>query len=129
MVPLAGGLQRLAERVGRSRALHLALFSQPIKAVEANRLGIVSHVARDADFEDESRQFTQQLAEGPTRAYAAARTLLKAWSVGGTSAADMLTLDLGVDLFETADAAAGIRSRAAALETGMQPAPAAFVGR
>jgi hypothetical protein len=37
------------------------------------------------------------MATGPTRAYAAMRGMLKAWSNGGVSAADAVMLDLTMD--------------------------------
>lgn len=44
MAPLAGGLQRLAERVGRSRAISHVMLAQTLSAREAAALGIVAVV-------------------------------------------------------------------------------------
>src|ERR1700760_3057363 len=44
MLPLAGALQRLAERVGRGRASRFAMLGEPISGVEAGALGIATHV-------------------------------------------------------------------------------------
>ena len=42
-IPLAGGLQRLAERVGRARAAKLALLGEPFSGIIAGDLGIATH--------------------------------------------------------------------------------------
>jgi enoyl-CoA hydratase/carnithine racemase len=42
-IPIAGGLQRLAERVGRSRASRFAMLGEPISGALAGNLGIATH--------------------------------------------------------------------------------------
>jgi enoyl-CoA hydratase/carnithine racemase len=84
-IPLAGGLQRLAERVGRARAAKLALLGEPFSGITAGDLGIATLVVPEADLDETSRKLVDKLANGPTKAYAAARTILKAWSAGGIS--------------------------------------------
>ena len=44
MLPIAGALQRLAERVGRARASRFAMLGEGISGVEAGQLGIASHI-------------------------------------------------------------------------------------
>src|SRR5258708_6358289 len=44
MLPIAGGMQRLAERVGRARASRFSMLGEPILAKEAGELGIATHV-------------------------------------------------------------------------------------
>ena len=53
-IPLAGGLQRLAERVGRARALKLALLGEPFSGITAGDLGIATLVVPEADLDDAS---------------------------------------------------------------------------
>ena len=81
-IPLAGGLQRLAERVGRARAAKLALLGEPFSGIIAGDLGIVTLVVPEADLDETSRRLVDKLANGPTKACAAARTILKGM-VGG----------------------------------------------
>ncbi len=107
MLPIAGALQRLAERVGRARASRYAMLGEPITGNEAGALGIATHVAADADLNDVAEVLVQTLASGPTRSYAATRTLLKAWSSGGVAGADVVMLDVTMDLFNSADARRG----------------------
>src|SRR5271170_4262439 len=45
MLPIAGALQRLAERIGRARASRFAMLGEAISGAEAGQLGIASHVA------------------------------------------------------------------------------------
>src|ERR1700761_8310244 len=79
MLPIAGALQRLAGRVGRGRASCFAMLGDPIPGTLAGALGIVTHVVPAADVQKTAEALAQKLAVGPTRSYAATRTLLKAW--------------------------------------------------
>src|SRR5467141_3051357 len=49
MLPIAGALQRLAERVGRGRASRYAMLGEPISGSLAGQLGIASHVVPAAE--------------------------------------------------------------------------------
>src|SRR6266853_125764 len=49
MLPIAGALQRLAERVGRGRASRYAMLGEPISGREAGSLGIATHIAAEAE--------------------------------------------------------------------------------
>src|ERR1700692_2316250 len=89
MLPIAGALQRLAERVGRSRASRFAMLGEPISGDVAGELGIATHVAEPDELEKVARELVTRLADGPTLSYAATRTLLKTWSSGGVAGADI----------------------------------------
>src|ERR1700752_374764 len=80
MLPIAGALQRIAERVGRGRASGFAMLGEPISGTLAGQLGIASHVVPEADVAATAEALAKKLAVGPTRSYAETRTLLKAWS-------------------------------------------------
>src|SRR5580692_8526303 len=71
MLPLAGALQRLAERVGRARASRFAMLGEPIPGEMALQLGIATHVVPAAELTDAVNDLAGQLATGPTRSYAA----------------------------------------------------------
>jgi len=111
MLPIAGALQRLAERVGRARASRYAMLGEPITGAEAGSLGIATHVAPDAELNAAADTLARTLATGPTRSYAATRTLLKAWSSGGVATADLVMLDATMDLFDSVDAQRGFQHR------------------
>src|SRR5258708_25726245 len=80
MLPIAGALQRIAERAGRARASRLAMLGEPISGRDAGVFGIATHVVPEYELSATAAALARQLATGPTRADASARTLLKAWS-------------------------------------------------
>src|ERR1700732_3573024 len=76
MLPIAGALQRLAERVGRGRASRFAMLGDPISGALAGELGIATHVVPEAKLAQAASSLAETLATGPTKSYAATRTLL-----------------------------------------------------
>ena len=122
IVTILGGIYRVAERAGRSRAAEWALTSEKVPAATMERFGIVNRVVADADLLTEASAFARKAALGPTRAYAAHKALLRAWAVGGVAAADDAMFDIAMPLFETDDAQRGIRSAVDALNAG-RPRP------
>lgn len=83
MVPLAGRPQRLAECVGRARASRFVMLGEPIPGSPAGPLGIATQVVPETELARTTDALIKKLTVGPTKSYAAAGTLLKAWSVGG----------------------------------------------
>src|ERR1700693_4559485 len=79
MVPIAGGMQRLAAHIGRARAARMAIFGDKVPAPEGFKLGFVSHLVPAARLTQETGAVAHHLANGPTRAYGAVRALLKTW--------------------------------------------------
>lgn len=129
MLPIAGALQRLAERVGRGRASRFAMLGEPISGVLAGELGIASHVVPEAEVARTAESLARTLATGPTKSYAATRTLLKAWSAGGVPAADAMMLDITMDLFNTEDCTRGFLNTAEAFDRDVEPPDMVFHGR
>lgn len=129
MLPIAGALQRLAERVGRSRAARFAMLGEPIPAALALELGLAMEVVSPGELGAATERFASRLAQGPTRSYAATRTLLKAWSAGGIAAADAMMLDVTMDLFHTDDVQRGFVSTAAAFDAEVEPPALVFEGK
>ncbi|MEV8048321.1 enoyl-CoA hydratase/isomerase family protein [Streptomyces griseoluteus] len=128
MTALAGGVQRLAERVGRSRAMAQILLAETITATEAKQMGLVHRVVADDELPAAADALGAQLAAGPTRSYAATKALFKAWSNGGVSSADALLLDLSMDLFTTADAQNAFAAVTHAIQAGEAVVPPVFTG-
>lgn len=114
-LPLAGGVQRLAERIGRARAIRHVLLAEPIFGKAAVDLGVATHSAADGALEQIADELVQHLATGPTISYSKASTLLRAWSSGGVAAADRITTQLGAGLLDTKDGAEGMAIAVAAL--------------
>src|SRR5260370_6379562 len=71
MLPIAGALQRLAERAGRARASRFSMLGEPILGKQAGELGIATHVVPEANLDAEANTLAKRLASGPTRSYAA----------------------------------------------------------
>jgi enoyl-CoA hydratase/carnithine racemase len=129
IVTLLGGIYRVAERAGRSRASEWALTSEEVPAPVMAAAGVVNRVVSDGALLPEATAFAQRVAKGPARAYATHKALLRAWAVGGIDAADEAMVDMAMPLFETQDVKAALTSAVHALEAG-EPRPAfAFQGR
>jgi enoyl-CoA hydratase/carnithine racemase len=105
MLPGAGGIQRIADRLGRARTIRMMMLAEPISGEQAGALGIATHVVSAAELQKATTDLALKLSTGPTRAYAAIKGLMKAWSPG-VAAADLLLSDLSADLYESKDAAA-----------------------
>jgi enoyl-CoA hydratase/carnithine racemase len=129
MLPIAGALQRIAERAGRARASRFAMLGEPISGREAGELGIATHVVPEKDLAATAAALAKQLATGPTRSYAATRTLLKAWSSGGVAAADLVMLDVAMELYDGPDAQRGFVSTADAFNKDIEPPILVFEGK
>lgn len=129
MFPVAGALQRLADRVGRTQANRIIMLGEPIPGAQAAQLGVASHVTPDAELDAVAEALIGRLAEGPTRAYASIRAMFKAWSGGGVPQADAVMIDLAADLYDTQDAIRGFAHSAKAFDEGVPPTPIAFEGK
>jgi enoyl-CoA hydratase/carnithine racemase len=103
LTPSMGGPQRLAERAGPARARELVYTGELYDAGTLERWNVVNRVLPDAGFADAARAFARRLAEGPTRAHAATKAIVRAQLAGGTRAADEVTPAISGALFGTAD--------------------------
>ena len=115
---MLGGVYRVAERVGRARAFEWAMTSEQVPAVTMEKFGVINRVVADAELVPAAEAFARKLAAGPTRAHAAHKALLRAWAVGGVSAADEMMFDVTMPLFDTDDVKRGIPSAVKALKAG-----------
>ncbi len=122
IVTVLGGIYRVAERAGRSRASEWAMTSERVSAATMERFGVINRVVPDAQLLGEARAFAAKIAAGPTRAYAAHKALLRSWAVGGVAAADEAMLDVAMPLFDTYDVQRGLKSAVEALKAG-KPRP------
>ena len=104
-MPMAGGVQRMADRIGRTRAALYAMLTLPMTGETAGELGLASFVVPEDEVESRALDLVQELANGPTLGYAAVRQILKVWSSGGVAGADAVMLDVGLPLRAAADAA------------------------
>jgi enoyl-CoA hydratase/carnithine racemase len=128
MVPLAGAVQRIAAAAGPYHAARIAMLMPAVTASEAAALNLVAEVVPDAELDKTAADLAGRLAEGPTRGYAAIKSLVKAHG-GGVAVADTLMADLTMDLYESADARNSIPQLATALAAGNLPPDITWLGR
>jgi 2-(1,2-epoxy-1,2-dihydrophenyl)acetyl-CoA isomerase len=91
LVPDYGLAQTLTEIVGAKRAADIFMTSQTLTADDALRLGIVSRVYPDEQFEQEALDLAQKLASGATLALGMTKKLLQA--ARQTSTLDFMALE------------------------------------
>lgn len=103
LTPSMGGPQRLAERAGPARARELIYSGDLYGAATLERWNVVNRVLPDEGFAEAAREFALRLANGPTRAHAATKAIVRAQVEGGTRAADEVTPQISGALFATED--------------------------
>jgi enoyl-CoA hydratase/carnithine racemase len=105
------------------------MLGEPILGAQAGQLGIATQVVPEAQLAQATEALAKKLAVGPTKSYAATRTLLKAWSAGGVAAADGMMLDITMDLYTTEDSTRGFLNTAEAFDRDVEPPDMIFHGR
>ena len=120
LITLMGGVQRVAERAGRTRAIRWAMTSERVPAREMLEAGVITEVVPDGRLLAVAYGWAERLAKGPTLAHAAHKAMLNAWSNGGVAAADGLIPEQAEQLWRTQDARRGIASAQDALRRGVE---------
>jgi enoyl-CoA hydratase len=123
LTPSMGGPQRLAERAGPARARELIYTGELYDAVTLEQWNVVNRVLPDDGFAEAAHAFALRLANGPTRAHAATKAIVRAQLAGGTRAADEVTPEISGALFATQDLQNAVASF---LEDG--PGKASYAG-
>ena len=124
LTPAMGGTQRLAERAGPARARELVMTGELFDAATLERWNVVNRVWPDEGFDAAARELATKIANGPTRAHAATKAIVRAQLDGGVMRADSVVPRVAGDLFETEDLKGAVRSF---LERG--PGHATYEGR
>jgi enoyl-CoA hydratase len=124
LTPSMGGPQRLAERAGPARARELVMTGELYDAATLERWNVVNRVLPDEGFDEAARAFALRLANGPTRAHAATKAIVREQLRGGAHAADAIVPQVGGALFGTEDLQNAVWSF---LEAG--PGKATYAGR
>jgi enoyl-CoA hydratase/carnithine racemase len=104
-----GGVQRLAERAGPSRARELIYTADQYDAATFERWNIVNRVVPDEKLESETRALAERLASGATLAFAAGKKIVRAYLDGGIRKADAVVDEIGPALFDSVDMRAGVQ--------------------
>jgi enoyl-CoA hydratase len=110
IVPLAGGIERVAARAGLGRAGVVGLGGDLHTAEEFAAWGVIDRVVASDELHSAAEEFARRLAAGPTRAFSVVKDLIRAYTTAGIIGADALLTDAAVGLFDTEDARDGIRS-------------------
>ncbi|MET8206143.1 hypothetical protein ABZT51_08855 [Streptomyces sp. NPDC005373] len=71
-----------------TRAFEWALTSEQVLASIMAEAGIINRVVPDGGLQAEAESSTRKITEGPTRAHAVHKALLRAWATGGIAAAE-----------------------------------------
>ena len=124
LTPSMGGPQRLAERAGPARARELIYTGGLYSAATLEGWNVVNRVLPDEGFAEAARAFALTLANGPTKAHAATKAIIRAQLEGGARAADEVTPEISGELFGTEDLKNAVASF---LRDG--PGKASYVGR
>ncbi len=124
LTPAMGGTQRLAERAGAGRARELVMTGERFSAETLERWNVVNRVLPDEGFDEAARAFAQGLADGPTRAHAATKQVIRDFRQGGVELANDRIGGVAGELFDTEDLRDAVRTF---LEQG--PGKATFTGR
>lgn len=110
LVPDCGGTYYLPRRIGAANALELFLTGDFIDAQRALALGLVHRVLPAESLTDDARAFTARLAQGPTRAYAEIKALVRASTVATLPATLDAERAAQVRLAATDDFKEGVRA-------------------
>jgi enoyl-CoA hydratase len=124
VIPGGGGTQRLARLIGEATAKDLVYTGRFVGAEEALTIGLVDEVVPTGNVYERAFAYAAQFAEGPARAYAAAKKAIERGL--DTDLRSGLDLESAVfaELFTTKDRQIGMTSF---LEHG--PGRAKFAGR
>lgn len=78
IMPGAGGTQRLAQALGKARAMEIVLTGRPITADEALRAGLVNRVVPVETYLEEAQQLAREIAGKPPVAVRLAKQAVNA---------------------------------------------------
>ncbi|WET82778.1 enoyl-CoA hydratase/isomerase family protein [Amycolatopsis sp. QT-25] len=124
LTPTMGGTQRLAARAGVGRAKEFVMTGATYDAATLERWNVVNRVFPIDGFDEAVRVFTNDLAQGPTRAHAATKKVLEHYEHGGVAEANEHITTIAAGLFDTEDLRGAVKSF---LADG--PGKATFTGR
>lgn len=126
---LLGGVQRVADRVGRTKAMQWALTSERVNAQTALDTGLVNEVVPAADLHTRAQEWVDRLKDSATLSHVAHKKLLRAWSDGGVEAADALMAEMAGDILVSEDAQACLPEAIKAVEDGRARPQFIFKGK
>jgi enoyl-CoA hydratase/carnithine racemase len=124
LTPGMGGTQRMVERAGPARAREFVMTGGLYDAATMERWNVVNRVLPDSELEEKAMRFAHELADGPTKAHAATKRMVRAAIDEGVRGADARIGEIAASLFDTEDLRNAVESF---LSEG--PGKATFKGR
>ncbi len=122
IIPGAGGTQRWARAAGKARAMEAVLIGEPVRAVEAERMGLVNRVVPDGAQLDEAKRLALQIAARPPLAVRLAKEAVNQAAEVGLTAGLELERKLFYLLFASEDKREGMKAF-------LEMRPPTFTGR
>ncbi|MDA0237694.1 MAG: enoyl-CoA hydratase-related protein [Proteobacteria bacterium] len=110
LMPDAGGTFFLTRAAGRQRAMGMSLLAQPVSAREAESWGLIWKAVPDQDFDSEIQRVAEQLARGPSLAYAKTKRAILAAEKNDFETAIELECELQTELGYSADYEEGVNA-------------------
>ena len=110
IIPGAGGTQRWARAVGKARAMEAVLIGEPVRAVEAERTGLVNRAVPDGACLDEAKRLARLIASRPPLAIRLAKEAVNQANEVGLSAGLELERKLFYLLFASEDKREGMKA-------------------
>jgi enoyl-CoA hydratase/carnithine racemase len=110
LTPAWGGTQRMAERAGPARAREFVMTGRLYDAATLERWNVINRVLPDEEIVDKALKFGMDLANGPTRAHAATKEIVRGVREGGVREADRRTPSQIGPLFESEDLRGAVAS-------------------
>ena len=108
LMPLAGGVQRLVERIGMVRAKEMSMFGRRYDAKTLEKWGLINIVVPEIQLHDSALSFAKQLASGPTIALREIKRIANFSSKYGIKRADK-EMETSINkVLNSSDAKAGI---------------------
>jgi len=107
LLPGNGGTQRLARRIGRSKALEMILSARKVTANEALEMGLVDHAVPAAQLQERALELAEQIASNaPVAVRLAKQAIVRGEDLTLTEGLN-LERDLASFLYTTEDAKEG----------------------
>jgi len=110
IVPLGGGVQRLAQRAGITRAKEIVFGGRFNKPEKLERWNVINRVLTEQDLIEKAIKFMKIQSNGPTIAFNTIKKIIREYFNIGLEESDKLLLNIVPELFETEDIKIGIES-------------------
>ena len=88
LMPLAGGVQRLVNRVGLARAKEIAMFARRYDAKTLEKWGAINMVVPELQLLNSAISFSKQLSTGPTISFKEIKKIANITATNGIEIAD-----------------------------------------